>query len=428
MITIKATKYSEAREDGVAEKYTHGYRDREGLTRIESCTYQSTSDFSDGKKQRISHDNGKTWGEWEDVYEQSGFETHGSNERIFPARIQGVWNPVHKHYVGVATSRIFNGNHIDAYQKMWAGERGYTADHAYLGFRTEDGQQKHQLVKYEEGADFDSENPLHPDHFFKNNCQAGTNLLVEESGDILFPIGVRVAKCCEIAGVDVKEYCASSPLIIRNMIVMRGVWNGEGYDLTPSRPILISDLQSSRGIDEPAIAKLKSGRILIVFRGANTQLPKWNSRIEPGTPAFKWYTYSDDGGKTFVPPMPWHFDDGEVIYSPASIARFWRDERNGRLYWIGNITDHKIFKGSFPRFPLCIVEVDETYGTAKKGSFTVIDTQREGEPNTVQLSNFNVLQDRETGHLEIRLNKIGQFPGPLKFKSESWHYEIILPD
>ncbi len=425
---IKATKYSEAREDGVCEKYTHQYANREGLVRIESCAFQSTSDFSDGKKQRISEDNGRTWSDWKDVYESSGFETHGQHERLFPARIQGIWNPVHKHYVGVASSRIFDGGHIDAYKRFWSGDYTATSDHAYLGLRTEDGPQMHQLVKYEDGADFDSSDPLSQDHFFTNICLPGVGLVIEDNGDILFPIGVPVAKCCEIAGVDVKEYCVSSPLIIRNMIVMRGVWNGETYDLTPSRPILISDLQSSRGIDEPAIAKLKSGRILIVFRGANTHLPKWNSRIEPGTPAFKWYTYSDDGGKTFVPPMPWHFDDGEVIYSPASIARFWRDERNGRLYWIGNITDHKIVKGSFPRFPLCIVEIDETYGTAKKDSFTIIDTRREGETDKVQLSNFNILQDRETGHLEIRLSKIGQFPGPLKFKSESWHYEITLPD
>ena len=48
------------------------------------------------------------------------------------------------------------------------------------------------------------------------------------------------------------------------------------------------------------------------------------------------------------------------------------------LYWIGNITGHVTNEG-WPRWPLQIVEVDETYGTAKKESLTVIDTRREGE-------------------------------------------------
>jgi len=228
--------------------------------------------------------------------------------------------------------------------------------------------------------------------------------------------------------VDVNEHFPSSPYLLRNMMVIRGVWNGETYDCFPSRPILISDLKSSRGVDEPTIAKLKSGRIVVVFRGSNVSSKAWRTRIEPGTPAFKWYCWSDDGGKTFTDPVPWHFDDGEVIYSPATCSHFFRDERNGRLYWIGNITDHKVFEGSFPRWPLCIVEVDETYGTAKKDTFTIIDTKREGEPNKVQLSNFDLLQDRETGKLEIRLTKYGQFPGVSQFKAESWLYKLTLPE
>jgi len=427
MITVNAIKYREAREDAVAENYGQSYRDREGLVRIETCSFQSTSDFSDGKKQRISEDNGKTWGEWEDVYEQSGYEVYGPHERNYPKNIRGVWNPVHKHFVGVGMSRFFENGHIEAYKKFWGGDHTSLADHAHIGVREDGGTSRNTLVKYEEGADFDPADPLNPEHFYKNNGFPGTNVVIDDNGDILFALGVPVYKCCEIAGVDVSEHFPSSPYLLRNMIVIRGVWNGETYDCIPSRPILISDLKSSRGVDEPTIMKLKSGRIVVVFRGSNVTSKSWRTRIEPGTPGFKWYCWSDDGGKTFTDPVPWHFDDGEVIYSSATISRFIRDERNGRLYWIGNITDHKV-NGNFPRWPLCIVEVDETYGLAKKESFTIIDTKREGESDRVQLSNFGLLQDRETGKLELRLTKYGQFDGQPTFQSESWMYEITLPE
>jgi len=428
MITVEAIKYREAREDAVSENYGQYYRDREGLVRIERCSFQSTSDFADDSRQRVSEDNGRTFGEWENTRKTGGYEVYGPHERSYPKNIQGVWNPVHKHFVGVGMSRFFENGHEAAFKKFWSGDHTSLADHAYIGVREDGGTSRNTLVKYEEGADFDPENPLNPEHFFKNNAFPTHDIVIDDNGDILFPIGVPVYKCCEIAGVDVNEHFPSSPYLLRNMMVIRGVWNGETYDCFPSRPILISDLKSSRGVDEPTIAKLKSGRIVVVFRGSNVSSKAWRTRIEPGTPAFKWYCWSDDGGKTFTDPVPWHFDDGEVIYSPATCSHFFRDERNGRLYWIGNITDHKVFEGSFPRWPLCIVEVDETYGTAKKDTFTIIDTKREGEPNKVQLSNFDLLQDRETGKLEIRLTKYGQFPGVSQFKAESWLYKLTLPE
>ena len=119
------------------------------------------------------------------------------------------------------------------------------------------------------------------------------------------------------------------------------------------------------------------------------------------------------------------------MYSSATYSRIIKDERTGKHYWIGNITDHRV-SGNYPRYPLQIVELDETYGTAKKESYTVIDTMRDGEPKWVQLSNFNLLQNRETGRLEVMLTKFGQFqwgensPEGNPFKAEVWRYEIEL--
>ncbi len=428
MFTVIAEKYHDARTDGVCEQYRFKYRDKDGLYLIETCSFNNTSDFGCGAKKRESADNGKTWSEWEEIWDKVGTLKIGPHEENYPRNINGVWNPVHKHYVGVGMDRIFVNGHEEAFRKTWRTSEGNAlCDHAYVGVRLEDGTYFDQLVKYEDGAERDPDDLLNPEYRFKNTAFPNSLVVDEKTGDIFIAMGVNMAKCCEIRGVDVNEVFPSHPHALRGLMVVRGEWNGEKYDFFPAPPVLMNDLQSSRGVDEPTITILKSGRILVVFRGSNYQNPAWNTRIEPGTPGFKWYTWSDDGGKTFVPAMPWHFDDGEVIYSSATISKFIRDERNGNLYWIGNITGHKV-EANYPRWPLQIVAVDETYGTAIKDSLTVIDTIREGESERVQLSNFGTMQNRETGRLEVYLSKIGQFDGQSHWNAEPWRYQIILPE
>ncbi len=427
MITVKATKYREALDNQTVEWFSRGYVNREGGLMHEHMSISASSDFSDDEYQRVSEDHGKTWGEWRNVYVENGYEQLGEHERNFPANPTEIWNPVHKHYVGLGMERLFKGGHSHGLSLFWKGDPSGLIDHTYISVRPEGGERKFQLVRYEEGAEFNHDDPMHPDYSTKNISYQGSNLVFDNNGDILLPIGVPMAKCCEIAGADVNEIFPSCPQVLRGLMMIRGVWNGEKYEFIPSRPILISDLQSSRGVDEPTIVLLHSGRIVIVFRGSNIPNKGWNTRIEPGTPGFKWYCWSDDGGKTFTQPMPWHFDDGEVIYSSATISYFIEDAKTGKHYWIGNITDHRI-KGNDPRWPLQIVEVDETYGTAKKESFTVIDDRREGESERIELSNFCLYQNRETGHFEILMTKRGQFADEPLFKGEVWHYEISVTE
>ena len=141
---------------------------------------------------------------------------------------------------------------------------------------------------------------------------------------------------------------------------------------------------------------------------------------------YKYYTISDDGGKTFSPLVPWHFDTREVIYSSATYSLFLRSNTNGKLYWFGNITDPTQTQGNYPRYPLQMVEVDEEWGCAKKDTLTVIDTRREGESERVQLSNFCLLEDRETGNIELYLSKVGQDDNRHEFDCETWKYTITI--
>jgi hypothetical protein len=46
-----------------------------------------------------------------------------------------------------------------------------------------------------------------------------------------------------------------------------------------------------------------------------------------------------------------------------------------------------------------------------KDTLTTIDKREEGDTDKLQLSNFNIIQDRETGMIEVYLEKLGQREG-----------------
>ncbi len=57
-----------------------------------------------------------------------------------------------------------------------------------------------------------------------------------------------------------------------------------------------------------------------------------------------------------------------------------------------------------------------------------MDDRREGESERIELSNFGIMQNRKTGHLEILMKKRAQFADEPLFKGEVWHYDITLPE
>ena len=403
----------DAGED-ITTMFEESYTQRAGLRRMQSRSYEADSDFPAGSAVRYSDDNGRTWGPWEDVYAgvYSG-AADGAWEILNHITYGKTYNPVHGHFVEVEMLRIMKGGHVAAYEAEWKGE--FTvSDHCYLVVSGEEEAGEATFLRYEDGPELDPANPLSEEYFSRNNAYF-CKPTVCPNGDILLPLGISSEKACRMLGADAEENGKNAA-----MIVARGAWNGKTYDLSFSRPVVICDRQSSRGVMEPTAAALESGRILVVFRGSNWLAD--HLRMEPGTPGFKWYCTSDDGGSTFTQPVPWHFDDGEVIYSASSISHLVRSEKNGRLYWIGNITDHHA-DGNYPRWPLYITEVDETYGLARKETLTMIDTKRDRESDKVQLSNFNILQDRETGNIELRLVKFGQLENRT-YQAETWKYTI----
>ncbi|MBE6598392.1 MAG: hypothetical protein E7638_02995 [Ruminococcaceae bacterium] len=404
-------------------------------------------DYFGGYFTRESKDNGKTWSEWETHFsDDNGDVRHGKLENspegdelltfdvtTFPYGVRPtLYDPKSGCTVGAGGNWYYLNGHDKGYFAWWEKGEDNVRPHAYFMIRYPDGREVRRLIELEEGgADFDPENPRNPAYVDKNRISAG-NMRLLPDGDIAFELYPNMRLCCEMAGVDVNTFFPSCPETQQGWVFVRGHWNAEkqDYDFTYSNPVMLSDLQSSRGIMEPLMADIAGGRKLLVFRGSNMQLDVWKTRISPAAPGFKWYTYSDDGGRTFVPPMPWHFDTREVVYSPASMSTFFRSKKNGKLYWIGNIVDPWLIDGNQPRYPLQICEVDEEHGYLIKDTLTVIETIRDGQ-TSIELSNFVLAENPETLELELRITKCN-FDGKCQeegyWYSEAWEYYISFEE
>ncbi|MBE6598394.1 MAG: exo-alpha-sialidase [Ruminococcaceae bacterium] len=420
-----------------AEEAFHRSYNKDGNL-VETRLVMTETDYYSGAYSRVSPDNGRTWGEWVKEFEDEG----GEHRTIIPGNEFGdefddgsdfseskaMYHAQSGCYVCAGSSfYIINGRR--GYYEYWEKGEDTFRWHSYFSFKRPDGTVVKRMFEFEEGGeDYDPAVTRNP-AFLDKNRAAAERMYMLPDGDLIVVLCVNMRLCCRMAGVDVNTFFPSCPDLHNGVVMARGHWNPDkgDFEFTYSNPVMVSDLQSTRGFMEHQFAVLESGRILMVFRGSNAVEEGWNTRISPCAPSFKWFSYSDDGGRTFTPAMPWHFDTREVVYSPASIAHFFRSKKNGKLYWIGNyISEPWKINGNDPRNILHICQVDETHGYLIKDTLTVIDTIREGQTD-VELSNFNLLENKETLELEVRLAKI-DFNGELQEQgylySEAWEYII----
>jgi len=237
-----------------------------------------------------------------------------------------------------------------------------------------------KLLRYEDGPDYDPDRPFDPDFHRTNNAYPGQRIVFAADGTAFLPMVANTLGEPSKAGV-----------VLMRRDVPTGAW-------TPSNVVRIDPKLSRRGLLEPDVECLRDGRILIVCRASGGE----------ASPCRKWCTYSTDGGRTLEPLAELRYDDGSPFYAPGSIHRFQRSAGSGRLYWIANIVAQP--DGDGPRYPLYIAEIDENRMAVRKNSLVMVDDRRidEGDTEKLQLSNFAVVENRETLEIEIYITRIGQ--------------------
>lgn len=172
--------------------------------------------------------------------------------------------------------------------------------------------------------------------------------------------------------------------------------------------------QSTRGLCEPAIRALSRGRMLMICRGSNASATH--------LPGRKWFTISSDGGQSWSRVKPLGYDTGELFFSSATGSHLRRSSFSGKLYWVGNIVPENP-DGNQPRYPLCIAEVDEDRVALRKDSVVTIDTLGPEDTPRLQLSNFSLYEDRESGEFVLHLARLFE-RSETSFECPAYEYRI----
>ena len=349
-----------------------------GLSRQEiwSTETEGGSDAPRDHKRRVSRDNGRAWSEFESIESSVNRQLPGGG--IVSSVGGGRYDRRLRILYQVGFRRIWPG--MELYTYSWSDHEHPFNDHTSI---VEDGATE-KLLKYEEGPDFDADNPFDPAFCTANRAYPGNGMAFADDGTAYYPV------VCYRPG---REYGFNRGGV---RLMRRDPLSGEW---SPSTPQYVSPDVSSRGMLEPDVALLRNGNLLVVCRGSDT----------PTTPGRKWTTMSTDDGRTLCPIEEFCYSDGSRFYSPSSIHSFFRSSKNGVLYWMANIAADPP-KGNSPRHPLYIAEIDEEQAAPIEDSLVLVDERREGEPDAVQLSNWSLLENRETLDIEIYLSRIGENP------------------
>ena len=347
----------------------------EGLTREELLKTSAESDTYLDWQKRVSQDNGKTWSVPEplpDVNRQ--FPVGGL--ATFPG------GPFYSALLGIQFRIIM--------KRSWPNQKLYTfsqLDHQHP-FRDHtfvmENENHTMLLKYEEGPDYNPDNPFDEEYLSTNVAYHGQSLAFAPDKTVCHPIVCRPTERNSLQ--------TNGGVVLMHRNPADGEWSA-------SNPQFVIPEISSRGLLEPDATVLKNGTVLVVCRGSDTT----------ATPGRKWMTYSEDRGKTLAVVEEFRYDDGTSFYSPSSIHRFIRAAKNSRLYWFANITQEPP-SGNQPRYPLQIAEIDENRMAVKRESLIVVDDRGEKDGNLLQLSNFFLLENRETLDIEIYMTRFGENP------------------
>jgi hypothetical protein len=197
---------------------------------------------------------------------------------------------------------------------------------------------------------------------------------------------------------------------------------GEGDKLSwrLGKPLNIAAEFSSRGLDENALTELADGRVAAICRGDNSAFPEKRG--------YKWLSFSRDEGESWSTPVPLPATGGEPIESGANGSALFRSNKNGKLYWMGNLAlGGERAKGNWPRSPLVIVEVQEEPFALKRETIFAVDERADNDSPQVQLSNFRFYQDRVTGDLVVFLTRYGEHSAKEWMLADYYRYRVEMP-
>ena len=387
-----------------------------GLRRQEVLTHQIHDDVYQDPQRRLSDDNGRTWSDWQPDVERQivrGQEMWWQWEA--GGLTPGCRDPESGLLVKAYMLRCFQGG--DPRQVGLTK----TTNYVFVATSADDGLtwSPRQQLKYEPGPDYGEDTRETPPFLERNRCHYCNNIIAPRSGGVILPVSSPASVIDEQGNAHASTYVRC----------FMGKWDKarQQYDWGVSAPITISRSQSGY-LEEPRLAELADGRLLLDMRGTNGGRAFKKPGPWMSAPGRHWYALSSDGRRTWSDVSDWRYDTGETFYSPATMAKLLRHSRTGKLYWFGNISRGPT-NGNVPRYPFYIAQVDESKPAIRKDTLTIIDDCGPSRDSPeVQFSNFFVFENRETGAFELYLSPYGQYGAskPGVYQADVCRYLITL--
>lgn len=386
-----------------------------GLRREEVMMHQSDVDWWEEKYRRTSEDNGATWSEWETLQEACPRQNDCTRaEHVFAS----VYNPAAGHTIQFSIQEVFLKAGPEALHEYFQTGQDTFVDHVIYHISDDEGRSwsDARILRYEPGPEFDPNDWANAEYLRSNRMYGGYSATLTREGTIVFPSGC-IPMTIQYRGEEQQ---------VSGARVFVGRWDPQAGEYTweVSEPLAMPLQQSGRGIAEPCIEELTDGRLLMIMRGSTDVHPPVEG-VTVESPGRHWHSLSENGGRTWSEIQDLRYDTGEQFYSPCSFGRLLRHS-NGKLYWFGNICPDPP-QGSFPRDPLVMAEVDESIPALKKNTVTILDQREEDKPlhERFQLSNFHLLENRQTHEIELVMNRYGEDPEHW-LKANTYLYRLRL--
>jgi hypothetical protein len=252
----------------------------------------------------------------------------------------------------------------------------------------------HQVIH--EGAGFDARHPMPGIYTGKNMLMLGDVASVPmaaKDGSILLPAIMTSLDA------DGNVYNPTGGYTYTDVVVLHGRWQGKRLAWKSSEPVKGDPERSTRGMDEPTLAALADGRLMMVMRGSNDK--------KPSLPGYKWVSFSSDGGFHWSTPKPWTYHNGEPFFSPSACSQLLRHS-NGKLYWVGHITATNP-RGNRPRYPVYAGEVNRHSGLLIRDSLALVDDRHPGDDEILMLYSLYAREDRQTHQIALHMTRLFAF-------------------
>lgn len=392
-----------------------------GMTLVESVKHEALHIDAQGRKvyyhprifRRYSHDNGRTW-------------TATSDQSVeHPETLAGRRRTVSLHGLDVlrdAVVSIYCNYEVDPSQEMFA-----------VGNLRKRTIRPWYELSFDGGKHWTVAKPVVDERRGYDETHWGPDLIYGYSGaqsDLSAPVWLgdgSVVFGLTLTHAPLPGDKADTPGRGGRMGVayMRGRWNRDGTDMTwqIGESVVLAAGQSPAGCCEPAPAALGGERLFNVMRCQGDE--------SAGIFSTRYATHSIDGGQTWSTPEPLRYDDGQIVWTPASFSAFFHSTKSGRWFWLANILPGPVH-GQSPRYPLSVAAFDPERCRIIRSSVRVIQDRPPGLPHEVRYTNWGCYEDRVTGEMVLTLPeqpKLMDFSAmtrPEQFTADCMRYRIRL--